>query len=145
MSGRLGEYVTGELADARRARLAGWLDLLLALVVTMLVWPFPFARATLEWPVHVAAILVAILVVDFTYRLLTLRLWRRTVAMYLLDLGLAARGGGDIALGAAVRWSVGWSMIALPSLVGLRRLADPARGLPVSLSGLETRTTRADT
>jgi hypothetical protein len=144
-----------------RARLAGWLDGAGALVVTMIAWPFPLARAMMPWPVHVVSILAAILVVDALLRATSVLAWGRTPFMYLLDLGLersvalatpgapsrASAGVSDHAEGRpeppatmeAVKWSVGWTIGLVPSLLGARSLVDPERGLPARWSGLLTR------
>jgi hypothetical protein len=148
-------------AHPARTRLAGWLDGAAALVVTIIAWPFPLMRTLVPWPVHVASILIAVLVVDALLRVSSLLVWGRTPFMYLLDLALAhpdaasapdvrdsegfeVTSGSGSQLAAwgwaeTIEWSLGWSLGLLPSLVGAHALVDPQRGLPARLSGLLTR------
>jgi hypothetical protein len=127
----------------------------------MIAWPFPLARAMMPWPVHVVSILAAILVVDALLRATSILVWGRTPFMYLLDLGLersAAQATPGASNGAstgpsdraedrpeppntmgAIKWSVGWTIGLVPSLLGARPLVDPERGLPARWSGLLTR------
>ena len=139
MSSIRAERLTGD-ADPSRVRMAGWLDLLAALLITMLAWPFPVLRASLPWAVHGPLIVVAVLVADIVLRTTSLLVWGRTTVMYLLDLGLVA-GEERIDFLKAAAWSVGWTVASIPALMGVRTLADPLHGLPARLSGLVTRST----
>lgn len=139
MTSRLGAYAPGEPAEASRALKAAALDLLVAAIVGLLLWPFPLIRLTLAVPVaaHTALIVVWILVVYLVYMTASVAAWGRTPAMYLLDLGLRGRPR-PFGLGTAARWAAGWVVTVLPALLGARGLADPRSGLPARLSGVET-------
>jgi hypothetical protein len=133
-------YQTTGAADPAKVRLAGWLDGVAALVLTMIAWPFPVLRAAVPWSVHAPLVLVAILAADAGLRFASLLVWGRTPFMYLLDLGLEG-GPPRIHAKAAVRWSLGWTLSLVPSLLGARSLADPMSGLAARFSGLATRST----
>lgn len=140
MSSRLGEWNPTGPADPSRARAAGGVDTLIALLVAMIAWPFPIARATLPWMIHVALLLVAITTVDVAVRFIALRIWGRTLAMYLFDLGLVSESGPGIA--KSIAWAATSALTVWPSLLGLRGLAHPESGVPARISGLVTRSTR---
>jgi hypothetical protein len=139
MASRLGRYaVTGE-ADARRAIRAAAIELAVAVVATLLLWPFPLIRLTLgiPWAVHGPLIVVGILVVYVAYLAVSVRLWGRSPAMYFLDLGLTG-ASRPFPFGRGLRWAAGWAVAVVPALLGARSLGHPREGLPARFSGLDT-------
>jgi hypothetical protein len=138
---RLGVFRPDGRADAARVRLAGVLDLLVAVLVTMLLWPFPLLRLTLSlpWSVHAAAIVVGIVVVHEVYSAASVAVWGRTPVMYLLDLGLAGRER-PFGLVRSWRWALGWTVAVVPGVLGVEGPIDPDVGLPARFSGLRTAT-----
>lgn len=143
-SRRLGDFVPRGPARASRALGAAGLDLLVVTTITMLLWPFPFIRLTLGIPVavHVALVVVAILVLDAVYLTAAAAAWGRTLAMYLLDLGLAGRAR-PFGMATSARWALGTTAATVPALLGLHRAMDPEAGWAARLSGLRTVTTKA--
>jgi len=72
------------------------LDSVATLVLTMLVWPFPIARALLPISVNVALVLVAWVLMGVAYSLVCGLVWHRTAAMYLLGFTLAPIGEASL-------------------------------------------------
>ncbi len=126
-------------ADRGKTLRAAAADLAVSAVVALLLWPFPLIRLTLgvPWAVHVPLIAAWILLVYATYLAISALIWRRSVGMYLLDLGLAGRGA-PFPVAAGVLWACGWALALFPAVLGARRLGDPREGLPARLSGLVT-------
>ena len=139
MASAIGTYRPSGPAQPGRPLRAAAVDLAGAAVIAILLWPFPLIRLTLgiPWSIHGPLIVVWVFVVYAVYLTVCVAVWGRSVAMYLLDLGLdgPARPFG---LGRALRWSAGWVVAILPSLLGARSLADPAAGLPARFSCLVT-------
>ena len=92
------------------------IDVVLALVLTMLVWPFPVARMNLTPVVHVISILVLWQLVQIGYFVVAAAVWRKTAGMYLLGLGLATGDHSVPDRAAAMRWAV------IAGLLGIARL-----------------------
>ncbi len=138
---RISEYSATGPADVRSVRAAGLIDLAVAAAVAMLAFPFPFVRATLPLPLFVTSIVIAILVFDTAYRTMSLRIWGRTPGMYLLDLGVSE--ARPLPLLACATWAVAWTAVVMAAVAGLPRPIHPERGLPATLSGLRTVSTRA--
>lgn len=141
--------VTGP-ATAGRSRAAGLLDLLVAVVVSMLVVPQPVVRGALmsggaspaSIALFVGSMLLAALVVLFAYLSFSAVTWGRTPTMYLLDLGLEAPSRPTTK--EAVLWAFGWACAAVPALLGVRAAFDPENGWPARFSGLPTRSAATD-
>lgn len=146
MSGIAHFEITGP-ASIGRTRAAGLLDLLASAVIAMLVVPQPAVRAALmgegATPLSIAlfvgVMLLAVLGVLFIYLSVSAVYWGRSPAMYLLDLGLEAPSKPTT--GEALLWGLGWALAALPTLVGVRSVFDPERGLPALMSSMPTRST----
>jgi uncharacterized RDD family membrane protein YckC len=102
-------------ASARRKQTA--IDVGASLVLAMLAWPFPLARASLSIPVHVIALLVFWQVVQVGYYVLTTGTWGRTAGLHLVGLRLEAPDGTDPDRGAAIRWGALSAVLALPRLM----------------------------
>lgn len=126
-------------ADPARSRSAAIIDFSGALLLAVLAFPFPIARAILPLPVFVAAILATIVVTHVLYLTLFALAWRRTPGMYLLELGLA---GKTPAFRDAFVWAA-CSSLAFWPLVFRSETGHPSRGLPARLSGLETVASRS--
>ena len=135
----MSEYTAAGAADPTKVRSSTLLDLLGATVVAMLVYPQPVVRQALSgagmpvW-VFMATLLIATLLVFGAYQAVCLLVWGRTPAMYLFDLGLDPAGRPRWS--AALLWGIGWSLAAVPTLVGLRGAFDPLRAPAVRFSGL---------
>ena len=74
----------------RSLRAQAALDAAASLLIAILAWPFPLARATLSVPVHAVSILVVWWIVQIAYYTVTVGFWGQTGGMRLLGLGLAA-------------------------------------------------------
>jgi hypothetical protein len=133
----------GEPEPAQMRRAAAW-DLGLVTVVFAVLWPTPAMRLTvgLPWSVHIPVALVSLMVVLWLYAVACARFLRRTVGMYLADLGFAeADGAADLA--RATRWALGWALALAPAAFGSRGPADHQHGWAARLSGLALVSTRA--
>jgi hypothetical protein len=131
---------TPERGQLRRA--AAW-DLGLVTVVFMVMWPSPALRMTagLPWSIHIPIALASLFVTLWLYSAVCARVLRRTVGMYLADLGFADLEG--IAHGRpAATWAMGWAAALLPTVVGAAGPADPERGWAARLSGSSLVSTR---
>jgi hypothetical protein len=128
---------------ARLRRAAAW-DLGLVTVAFMILWPMPALRLTagLPWSIHIPVAFASLVVVWWLYAAVCARLLRRTVGMYLADVGFADPEAAAHA-GRAVRWALGWALALAPATCGARGPADPERGWAARLSGLTLASTRA--
>jgi hypothetical protein len=113
-----------------------------ALVITMLIWPFPAARAMLSPVVNVLLVLLTWALVSIAYHVLCARVWRRTAALYLLGFALADRSGPAerimaIENRAAVRWGIFAGALAVATT-----LWAGGASLAATLSGVELRRLR---
>lgn len=88
MSEPVNQGLAGVPCGARRLQSAA--DVLTAVVLAMLVWPFPVARATLTPGVHVLGVFVMCLAVLLAYYVISAAVWRKTLGMRLA--GLELRG-----------------------------------------------------
>lgn len=138
--------ITGETTPGR-ARAAGLLDGLAAMLIAMVVTPQPILRQGLVQAagpmagtmLFVFALLLLSLAVLGVYLAFAAVTWGRSPAMYLLDLGLEAQTKPTT--GEALRWSLGWMLAWVPAILGIARAYHPTTGLPARLSGLPTRST----
>ena len=137
MAGRLGGYIVRGPALPGDTAKAGGMDAVVSLILTMLAWPFPVARATLPLGVHAAGIVGTLLLVDVAYHALAAKIWGRTLGMYYYDLGLSGPER-PFSFAASLAWAVGWTAALLPALLGARGLVHPDTGLPARLSHLIT-------
>ena len=93
------------------------------LALTMLLWPFPLARATLSPLVNVVSVLIAWGVVNVVYHLVCARVWRRTAGTHLLGLSLcgkaAAANDPCVALDdrTALKWGVAAGALVVVNVV----------------------------
>lgn len=141
---KLDEFEVVGAASPGRTRAAGLLDLLMAAVVGMLVVPQPVIRASLmasgvtlvSVAGFVGVLIAAVLAVYWLYLAFAAVTWGRSIAMYLLDLGLATETKPTLA--EASLWAAGWVFAALPAVFGFRVACDPERGLPSRWSGART-------
>jgi hypothetical protein len=133
---------TGVPERAQTRRAAGW-DLGLVTVVFMVMWPSPALRlsAGLPWSIHIPIALVSLFVTLWLYSAICARVLRRTVGMYLADLGLdeSARAA-DVRVVAP--WALGWAAALLPTVLGAATPADAERGWSSRMSGLALVSTR---
>jgi hypothetical protein len=144
MPNAIDTYVSrGAPEPAQMRRAAAW-DLGLVTVVFAILWPTPAMRLTvgLPWSVHVPVALASLAVVWWLYAVVCARLLRRTVGMYLADVGFA-EPDGTASLGRVLRWALGWAAALVPAVLGARGVADPERGWAARLSGLTLASTRA--
>jgi len=100
------DVVSPLTAGQQRKRAA--IDAGIGLVITMLLWPFPIARAMLPPLVNVVLVLLTWDIVNIAYHIGCARIWRHTGATYLLGMTL---GGVDESAepvddARAVRWGV---------------------------------------
>jgi hypothetical protein len=103
------------------------------LVIVMLMWPFPLARATLAPVVNISLIVVAWWLLGIAYCAIAVRFWHKTGGMYLLRFELApvASAAGS---GSDLRWGVAAGALLIVTCIwpGAARLVS-------SFSGFELR------
>lgn len=97
---------------AGRRRLQSVVDIVVSIVLAMLVWPFPIARATLSVPAQLTGICVVILVVQLLYFAGSTAVWQHTLGMRMAGVRLAGIGESPVSRGQAVRWAVVSSLLA---------------------------------
>ena len=119
-------------AVAARARKASLVDSGICVLVAMLAWPFPIARAMLPPLVNVISVLVWIFVVEVACGTLVMARWGRGAGWYLFDL---AAEGGRTPFSAGLRWGFGWAL-ASPTAVFSASVVDPRTGLAARMSGI---------
>jgi hypothetical protein len=71
-------------------RKRAFIDAVVALVITMLIWPFPLARQMLTPLVNVLLVLLTWDIINVVYHAVCARIWRRTAGLFLLGYHLAA-------------------------------------------------------
>ena len=89
------------------------------LVLTMLVWPFPIARAMLAPAVNVLLILLTWEFANIVYHAVCARVWRHTAGTYLLGLSLCDRSVPEkgVSDAAALKWGVVAGMLVVVTAV----------------------------
>jgi hypothetical protein len=93
------------------------LDVGASLILAILVWPFPLARAMLTPLVHVISILVLWQIVQVGYFSISSAAWRKTPGMHLAGLVLKAADGSLPTRGQAVRWGLLAAVMAVPRVL----------------------------
>jgi hypothetical protein len=142
MANAFDSYSAAGPAEPGQVRRAAAWDAGLVAVVFMVLWPTPAFRLTagLPWSVHIPLMLAGLVVVWWLYSLTCALALRRTVGMYLADVGFAGGDAGGFA--TAARWALGWTAALLPTAFGARAPADGQRGWAARLSGLTLVSTR---
>lgn len=125
--------MTSRLAPSRGVRCATGLDVGIVVVLAMLLWPFPLARANLSPSAHAAAIAVWVVFALCAYQVAVLTRSGRSLGMYLSGLRLSHSSPGGS--GRILRWAIGWTLVCVPGLL-LPALVNGERALPVRFSGL---------
>jgi uncharacterized RDD family membrane protein YckC len=108
---------TGQVPSATARRKQTAIDVSAALILTMLVWPFPLARASFAPLVHVVSILLLWQIVVAGYYAVSCGFWRKTAGMHLLGLKLADPCGVPPTAGVAVAWGLVAGLLAMPRLL----------------------------
>ncbi|MDP2182816.1 MAG: hypothetical protein Q8K99_09665 [Actinomycetota bacterium] len=137
MNGRFAEYQTTGPARQGRVRSASAIDYAAAVVIGVIVFPFPIVRAYVPVWVFVVSILVVIGIAHALYVALTSVLLGRTPGMYLFDLGFDDERPG---LFRALMWGFGSAVVFWPSLL-VGGLAHPETGVLARSSGVHVRAT----
>jgi hypothetical protein len=115
--------------SARQRRIQSAIDSGAALVLAMLAWPFPLARAMLPVAVNIASIIVFWQVIQVLYFVVTVGVWRQTGGMRLQGLTLRDRDGQEPPRGQRVMWAaiagvLTWAQVAAPAGEGNPTLAE---------------------
>ena len=134
----MSEVPTRALSRAEE-RWRALIDVGMTLVITMLMWPFPIARAMLAPLTNVLLLLTSWAVISVLYHVVCARVWRRTAGMYLLGLSLCdANGPADecppVDNRTALRWGFIAGLLALASVAWAR-----VSSFERDLSGVELR------
>jgi hypothetical protein len=128
------EKVTDE--RCRDRRLQSIADITFSVVVGVLIWPFPAARAMLSPLLHVMGVIITCTVVLFGYYVLSAVLWRRTLGMRLAGLKLELVEAGSSEPIRVMRWGLvsaalsGWYVIA-PAQACASAIPERASGVRV--------------
>lgn len=102
---------------SRQRRIQSALDMGASLVLAMLAWPFPVARANLPVPVHIVSILVFWLIVQVGYFVVAVGWWRATPGMALTGLRLSPDADATTR-GQRVKWALAEGPFAIVRVVG---------------------------
>jgi hypothetical protein len=111
------DHTSALTASQQRKRAA--IDAGIGLVITMLLWPFPIARAMLPPLVNVVLVLLTWDIVNIAYHVVCARVWRRTGATYLLGITLSSAGEAVEPLddSRALRWGALAGALVLVNMV----------------------------
>lgn len=82
------------------------LDMGVALLIVVMVWPFPVMRALLSPAGHAAAMVVTWALTTLLYFSISAAVWQRTLGMRAFGLRLAGPGDSAPSRGAGVRWGI---------------------------------------
>jgi len=96
--------------DERRTQ--SIVDIVASVVVAMLAWPNPVARAMLTPAVHVAGVLAACVVVQLAYYTVSAMVWRQTLGMRLVGIRLASTGDEPLTRAQVLKWGLISALIA---------------------------------
>ena len=142
MANAFDTYTTTGPPERVHVRRAAVWDLGLVTVLFMILWPSPALRLTagLPWSVHIPIALASLFVVWWLYAAVCARFLRRTVGMYLADVGFADAGAATRARTAAA-WALGWAAALLPTAFGAVGPADAEHGWAARLSGSDLAST----
>jgi uncharacterized RDD family membrane protein YckC len=97
-----------------------------SLVLAMLAWPFPLARASLAPIVHVVSILIAWQIVQVAYFALCSSVWGKTGGSALLGMDLVADDGERPSRSQAALWGAVAGLLAIPTIVAPSSSPGPA-------------------
>jgi hypothetical protein len=106
--------------SARQRRIQSAIDSGAALVLAMLAWPFPLARAMLPVAVNIASVIVFWQLIQVLYFVVTVGVWKQTGGMRLQGLALRGLEGEEPQRGQRVIWAaiagvLTWAQIAAPA------------------------------
>jgi hypothetical protein len=123
-----------DVVTRRSRRIQAAIDSGAALVLAMLAWPFPLARAMLPLPVNIISVLVFWQVVQVAYCALAAGAWGSTAGTRLQGIVLVDADGGEPTRLRRAQWGalVGAAAlvhIAVPPLDSARTLAERASGI----------------
>jgi hypothetical protein len=93
------------------------LDCGAALVLAMLAWPFPLARASLAPIVHVVSILVVWQIVQVVYFSVCSAVWGKTGGVALLGMNLVVEGGERPSRRQAATWGAVAGLLTIPTII----------------------------
>lgn len=88
----------------RRAQSA--VDIVTSVLIAMMLWPFPIARATLGPVMHIAGVLATCVIVQVLYFGVCAVVWRKTLGMHLAGIRLGNADGGAPARREALAWAL---------------------------------------
>ena len=127
--------MTERSADCKARRTQSLVDLLVSIVIAMLLWPFPVARAMLSPTIHVAGVLATCVIVQLVYFALSASVWSQTLGMRLVEVRLVSDDGEPVSRGRAVQWGLVSAVIAPWYVVA------PSSACAASIAERTTRTT----
>jgi uncharacterized RDD family membrane protein YckC len=88
-------------------------DVFVSIVLAMLVWPFPVARAMLSPTVQVAGVLALCVCLQLAYYIVAAAIWRQTLGLRLAGLRLSSSAGGAPTRAQVVKWAAISASLAL--------------------------------
>jgi uncharacterized RDD family membrane protein YckC len=118
--------------SVRRAQTA--IDSVAALMLTMLVWPFPLARAALAPLVNVACILVLWQVLQVAYFTITMAVWGATGGTRVMGLRVMGTDGEAASRRQRAIWGALSGVIAVARIIAPPR--SPAQDMPERIAGV---------
>lgn len=123
-------------ATCRRRVLQSGIDAFVAVVLGMLVWPFPIARATMTPFAQVVGIVVVIAAAQSVYFMATSALYGQTLGMRLAGMRLRSQDAARptrwrVACWAAASSAIVWWFIVSPKAACRAQLAERLSGVSV--------------
>jgi uncharacterized RDD family membrane protein YckC len=130
----------GSPRSSRRVQTA--IDSGAALLLTILVWPFPLARAMLPVVVNVVSILVLWQLIQIAYFTVTMMVWGATAGTHLTGLRVVAVDGSAPSPRQRALWGALSGLVAVGRVIVPVRLGE--RGLPEKAAGVDVVAAIAD-
>ena len=113
------------IVSRKSRRIQAGVDSGAALVLAMLAWPFPLARAMLPLPVNILSVLVLWQLIQVGYCALAAGVWGRTAGTLVAGISLVAQDGAETTRADRAKWGALAGAAALAHVV-----SPPAEGSP---------------
>ena len=110
------------IVSRKSRRIQAGVDSGAALVLAMLAWPFPLARAMLPLPVNILSVLVFWQLVQVGYCAVAAAVWGGTAGTLVAGISLVAQDGAEITRANRAKWG------ALAGATALAHVVSPPTG-----------------
>jgi uncharacterized RDD family membrane protein YckC len=122
-------------ADCKARRIQSAADVFMSVLLAMMIWPFPVARALMSPAAHVAGVLATCLIVLLVYFSVSAAAWRQTLGMRLAGVRLESIEGDAPTRAQGLKWGLVSAVVAPWYIVA------PASACSASIAERVSRTT----